>query len=480
MSLPDPRKIVQVLMDNATRGSWPIIEDACPWVAAGPCEPHVSSLEVKDMLALPFFKELTKKVHCVRKFILHHQTPLAVFREVSDGMLTTPAGTRMGTMFYAFESFLKHLDAITQTLVSLKVVQYVRGNSSQKATPDSQALGDQYKEAKEFATDPFLASALEFALCVLRPVILLLRLSDSDKATASKIQYAKYEVQENLKSIQPDPENMPWSDGEYDWSTMQQEIISIHRYRWDYGYTIVQGTGYLLDPEFVDMDQHQDAETMASFRAFTAKTFYVDQLVENPTPEQKAAHEQLVAESLRKQAAAAASLLDYKLKRGTWAVPAIWEGAKTMAAADFWFLNGSGDKELQLVAMRSTGQVSGMGSSERAHKVMNFVETKLRNRMLWSNVEAWTYIQHNSHQVDKREKLGHEALNIAWSEGVEENSEWEDAWHPEEEGEMVKTARIASSAARAQCIGSAADRRIIPTRSAVREGRLTAPDRLEI
>ncbi|KAK3237348.1 hypothetical protein CYMTET_52571 [Cymbomonas tetramitiformis] len=124
LSLPDPFKIVQVLMDmNATRGSWPIIEKACPWVIVGPCEPHVASLEVGDMCKLPFFKNTIQK------------------------------------------------------------------------------------------------------LCF------LLRLTDSNRPTASKVQYHKFEVQEKLKVVTFDAADPPWDNDEYDLEAMKQEIVSIHRYR---------------------------------------------------------------------------------------------------------------------------------------------------------------------------------------------------------------------------------------------------------
>ncbi|KAK3235898.1 hypothetical protein CYMTET_53929 [Cymbomonas tetramitiformis] len=168
-SRPDPFKIVQVLMDNATRGSWPIIKAACPWVVVGPCEPHVGSLEVGDVCKLPFFKSVVRKVHVVRKFILYHQKTFAEFKK-----------------------------------------------------------------------------------------------------------YYKFEVHEQLKAVTYNEDNPPWESSEADAPTLddlKQEIISIHRYRWDYGYTILQGTRYLLDPEYVDMDQHEDEETMESFRKFVEKTY---------------------------------------------------------------------------------------------------------------------------------------------------------------------------------------------------------------
>eukprot|EP00854_Cymbomonas_tetramitiformis_P011818 gene11818-13951_t len=106
----------------------------------------------------------------------------------------------------------------------------------------------------------------------MRPVVLLLRLTDNNGPTASKVQYHKFEVQEKLKVVTFDAADPPWDNDEYDLEAMKQEIVSIHRHRWDYGYTATQSTGYLLDPEYVDMNQHEDEETMEAFHTFVECT----------------------------------------------------------------------------------------------------------------------------------------------------------------------------------------------------------------
>ncbi|KAK3266231.1 hypothetical protein CYMTET_25132 [Cymbomonas tetramitiformis] len=239
----------------------------------------------------------------------------------------------------------------------------------------------------------------------------MLRLADSDRPSASKMQYHKFEVQETLKALKtPEPE--PWAAGEYDWDDMLQEIIAIHRYRWDYGYTIVQGTGYLLDPEFVDVDQHLDAETMESLTRFFAKTYPKPKPFEpgsTPTELEKQAYEEGCRAAVANRSAAEIQLLEYKMKRGVFSRETVWETAKHVSAADFWFLYGSGVKELQLVAMRACAQVAGAGSAERGHKMMNFIEDRNRNRLLWEDVESRMYVCWNSLQLEKLEHVERKA-----------------------------------------------------------------------
>lgn len=91
----DPESVAQVLMDNATRASWKLIEERCPWVAVGSCLPHVGSLEVGDIVRLPRCAQLVKKATALRKFVTNHQHVLAAFKDVSDRMLVKPGVTRM-------------------------------------------------------------------------------------------------------------------------------------------------------------------------------------------------------------------------------------------------------------------------------------------------------------------------------------------------------------------------------------------------
>ncbi|KAK3287574.1 hypothetical protein CYMTET_4923 [Cymbomonas tetramitiformis] len=243
-------------------------------------------------------------------------------------------------------------------LLRRAVFEYVRSNRSQRATPPENAtLLELFQEAQSICRELTLPAQIDLCLAFLKPIVLLLRFADSDLPTASKMQYYKFEVQEQLKAVTCNEDNPPWEPGEADapiLDDLKQEIISIHRYRWDYRYTILQGTGYLLDPEYVDMDQHEDEETMESFRKFVEKTyFYGPAPVEGASEEEVTAYKAHCASQLAKRSAAEIQLLQFKMKRGVFARDTVWEVAKTVSAADFWFLYGGAVKELQLPAMRA-------------------------------------------------------------------------------------------------------------------------------
>eukprot|EP00959_Pyramimonas_sp_CCMP1952_P120365 2516899-Pyramimonas_sp.AAC.1 len=215
----------------------------------------------------------------------------------------------------------------------------------------------------------------------MKPIAKLLRLTDSDAPTASKVPYHMFEVQERLKQIDV---------GDAD---LTQEIIAIHRNRWDYMFTIIQYAGYLLDPEFWDMDQESDEETMDAFFKFVDKVYcYPPKPAQDASAVQKAEYDAAVKEANEMRAQAERELQMYRGKQGIFARPSVQENAKKISAAQFWMTYGARTPALMRVAVRCTGQVAGAGASERGHKEMNFVLSKNRNRLGFSKVKCNAYL----------------------------------------------------------------------------------------
>jgi hypothetical protein len=105
-------------------------------------------------------------------------------------------------------------------------------------------------------------------LAVMTPIVKVLRLADSDSPSASKIQYHMFETQEVLKKV-----NLSFLGPDED--DMKQELVAIHRARWDYGFTAVQGAGYILDPEYWDMEHDDGGEMMEALFTMIDKTYYM-------------------------------------------------------------------------------------------------------------------------------------------------------------------------------------------------------------
>jgi hypothetical protein len=168
-----------------------------------------------------------------------------------------------------------------------------------------------------------------------------------------------------------------------------QELIAVFRARWDYGFNIVQGTGYLLDPMTWDCDGDEDAEIMDAFLAFVDVTYYLPKEPgSDATSAVVAEFHKRVAEQKGKRLLAVRQYQDYKYKRGLFAREGVIELAKTMTAADWWALYGVQVPELQLVAMRATAACSSASGAEHGHKEMNWIMDKSRNRMHFDKVNS--------------------------------------------------------------------------------------------
>eukprot|EP00959_Pyramimonas_sp_CCMP1952_P069247 1445319-Pyramimonas_sp.AAC.1 len=99
---------------------------------------------------------------------------------------------------------------------------------------------------------------------------------------------------------------------------------------------------------------------------------------------------------------------------------------------------------------------------------MDNVLTSNRNRMKWENVEAIIYIQQNAKQLEKREAIDYEAQFVAWTDGTEENTSWQDAWQEQREGvagpesDVARQDHVARATAYTNRMAASAARRIRP------------------
>ena len=95
---------------------------------------------------------------------------------------------------------------------------------------------------------------------------------------------------------------------------------------------------------------------------------------------------------------------------------------------------------------------------------MNHILSKDRNRMLWDNCAKLIYIRHNTKALNKITAVDYEPLVIAWTEGIEENTDWQDAWQQDEEPEPPEQTQIRTQRAntRAERMARSADRRVQP------------------
>eukprot|EP00873_Tetraselmis_striata_P033435 jgi/Tetstr1/453699/TSEL_040655.t1 len=107
--------------------------------------------------------------------------------------------------------------------------------------------------------------------------------------------------------------------------------------------------------------------------------------------------------------------------------------AKKMAAAEWWHQYGGHVPDMQLVAVRCLAQIARACGAERGHKEMNFIKSKVRNRLTIPMTEKLIYTRHNIMQLERRKRLGFREEPLAWYLWDEEHDDsmevgWGDAW----------------------------------------------------
>ena len=446
-SLPDPRSVLAVLMDNATRAAWPLIEKRCPWIVCAPCMPHVLDLLLEDIGKLGFVASVFERGAAVRKFVRNHQHVQAAFRVVSEGELSNPGMTRFKTVLIGLQSLVKHRDAVTQALVSSEVVKAVK--AAQAPMP---AL---YSEAKDICMSDDFWDEADTVVAIMEPIARLLTYCDSDLPTMSKVHYSMFLVQEAIEAVEIS-------------AGMKKEILALLRARWDYGFSPLQGAGYVLDPEFWDCPA--DPETKAAFRTMVEKTYaYPPERDEDEDEDAIAAREAECAALKSKRAAAERQLATYKQRMGVFAREITIENAHLMSAAEWWCEYGDEVPELQLVAARVCGAVSSASAAERGHKEMAFLLTKSRNRMQWPKTEKMMYVRINQNMMRKRQRIGYRMDVVDASDLLPEDEEspvpspWREAEEEAEEAFAAEAeARTTRGAALSERVAAAKPHRRKP------------------
>jgi len=247
--LKDPFSVVQVLTDNAIRSAWPLIEAACSWVQCGPCAPHCLDLEVEDFYkAFPWMCEVVQKAIKLRNFINWHQAILAVFRTLGASMLGTPGTTRFGTVSFGCASVMKNRDELERTIYEPEVRRYVERNKNFKNNAGIPLI-ERFREVKGIVEDiEGFWEPLQGVLDVMSPPLKVLRTADGDGPTASKLHYMMFQAQEELENL-----SLPFLS-EDQAQEDRQKAVEIHCARWDYMFTDIMATGYVLDPEYWDIE----------------------------------------------------------------------------------------------------------------------------------------------------------------------------------------------------------------------------------
>ena len=435
-ALEDPQSVVAVLMDNATRAAWPLIEAACPWVVCGPCGPHVVDLLLEDVGRLPFFKQLFLKAQTLRVFVRGHGHVLAAYNLVKKTALIIPAGTRFCSSVIGLSNLEANREALVSTFGAPAVLAAMAKVKNDKLEGEHATVGALFAHLQHLVTDMDFWTECEWAKAVMKPIAKLLRFMEQDAPTASKVYQAWYLVQTAIEEM----EGLP--------ADLKKDILDCIAYRWDYGYTMIHGAGYVLDPEFRLCEPPE--ECMDSFYEFVLKC-YPEPINNGDQEAYEAAMEQhtaILAECDRQ-------LLEFRRGDGVWGRPAVQLNAKLVSAVDVWDMYGK--PPLQRVALRALGASSGAAPAERGHKEMNFIKSKLRNRLDWEKTEKLMYVRINLDILNRDVDYSSICNPVFELEEEDEPEELPSAWREveEDEGEPAPAPAPAAAISRSKARASA-------------------------
>ena len=433
-AMDDPQSVVCVLMDNATRGAWPLIETACPWVVCGPCGPHVVDLLMEDIGKLPFFKQLFSKAQTLRVFVRGHGHVLAAYNTVKKTAIMNPAGTRFGSSVIGLQNLEKNREPLVSTFGAAAVLAAMAKVKNDKLEGEHGTVGALFTFNQQLVNSEDFWTEAAWASLVLKPMAKLLRFMEQDAPTASKVYQAWFMVQEAIEQL----EGLP--------TDLKDSIIALIRYRWDYGFTIIQGAGYVLDPEYRLCEPPDECKK--AFDDFTLKCY--------PAPVRRdyaddEAFEAAKDEHLDTLATIDRQLLDFQRGTGPWERPVVKHNARLVSAVDAWDMYGQ--QPLQRVALRALGCVSGACAAERGHKWMNFLLDKMSNRRDWDKTEKMLYVRANLELLTREVDYSSITNPMFEMDEVDEEPEQPCAWQEDTEDPAlpveVVTAAVKRSAARA-------------------------------
>ena len=263
------------------------------------------------------------------------------------------------------------------------------------------------------------------------PICKLLRRHDSSAPSVGKVYHGWYEVGECI-----DESTVPYA------ATAKEKYDS----RWAYSHSPFFAAAYVLDPEFVDHDQASNQEVMDGFGESLGKIgmlLQVRKLNENGAltkiwQKRREAIKKDLTKTLKDYpeyptaetdpevcsfcAAASAQLSQYRGKKGSFAWPWVFQGAKAMPAYMWWDMHGSSVPELQVVARMILAQPASASICERINSEFAFVKDRRRNRLAHGKANKLVGLFHNLRLLKHMQKVGYAEPAVGWTDNLEQSA----------------------------------------------------------
>lgn len=199
------------------------------------------------------------------------------------------------------------------------------------------------------------------------PIVQLLRLCDGNQRPAmGKVYDRMFCVSERIKK------------SEVDW--MKDEAAEFVANRWEYMHSPMHSAGYVLDPEFLNIEDEHDSATQDGLFEIIRKIALRDVLACSKMPAHVAKEiigfqHDLVQKRVSK---IHLQLAKYQCKEGTFEDISVRNNAKEMSPGKWWKVYGLHMPELRSIATRVLSQPVSASASERNWSIYGQIKTKKR------------------------------------------------------------------------------------------------------
>ena len=374
--------------------------------------PHVLDLLLEDIGKKPFITGVFDILRQLRTFIRTHTAVNAEYEEYRKGFpnstkLIKPGDTRFATQVIAMENAIVNENTIKATMGSAVVQEYVRKNKNKN--PDGKTIEDVYVLLHSAVWDTHREFFRKLESCVLiyRPIASLLRYSEQDQPVMCKMFAAWQHLITYLEGLR-DRINADFLD----------DCVSLCHRRMIYGQSLLQIVGHMLDPTFSEYSHDDQMKT--DFQTYIKRQY--------------AESSDIVTHVLQE-------FNEYINCRGHYSNPDSMKARGTITASEWWECYGSetgiSEGKLKEMGMRVCMCVAGAAASERGHKEMAIVHSKVRNKLSPEKVNDLLYVKMNLQFLEQtvQDNFGNEQVfSLDDKEDEEDSNEGEvfgqmdDAW----------------------------------------------------
>jgi hypothetical protein len=420
-----PLTVVQVVTDTCAvmKAAWKIIEARFPWITCTCCAPHVLSLLVKDISKIPEVDAVIKKEKKVlnrfwgRKRWCRGKLREVVFQNHKKKLgLYRAAPTR-------FAGHVREMGRMLRLKAELKYIvdlpDYAKQDFKKKSggeEPDDDTDGEGGVR-KILLDEAGFWEPLVAALKILTPVVVLLRLCDSQKPAMGKVYDRMFLLKAKAE------------ESTISWAPKAVEKIEA---RWEYLHSFMHGAGYAFDPEFLEMtDQWDEAITNGAMEIIERlclrecmlqnKGRYSNPLVSLTTTSE---------EVVEMAAACELELSTFKKREGIFTKATVLLNAKRMEPAAWWDMYGKHLPILSSVAKSVLAQVVCASAAERNWSVYGQIKSIGRSRLGHETSDKLVYCHEALALREKLQKASYKPSVEKWeSDSDSGESDEEDLNH---------------------------------------------------